>query len=407
MIVNKVGKLHASGPKGRKRWRVKFWVVGDPEARVKYFNLAQDAGVAAAKERLSVSPKNSRASRTVKEHEATRRDAERLLARWLQEVGADPGKAERVRLPMLQEHTNRYLDSIRPRYKKSSLTAIEHTIRYLHDHLKPNRRIDAITPEKADQFFAFLMKKKLADATLKHHLDNARAVFKSAMGTYPGHLRINPFAHIRIKPEPGQGTWKYVSYADAMKAIEACTDQYTSRIGWEVFIALQRFAGLRKGEATVLQKRDVDLTQDPMIIKVDGSKTARSTGERYRIVPVLYPILGDFLVRAIGESNPADPYVVSSQVARGCGAQRTTILRILKRAGLKPWKPTFQVLRGSCEYDFLKLHLPEAVYTQAIGHSPEVSRRYYLAKFQGAQLDEFTRDEFKAAADRLRDILTV
>ena len=65
------------------------------------------------------------------------------------------------------------------------------------------------------------------------------------------------------------------------------------------------------------------------------------------------------------------------------------------------------VLRVSCEYDFLKLHLPEAVYTQAIGHSPEVSRRYYLAKFQGARLDEFTRDEFRAAAERLRDLLPV
>ena len=121
----------------------------------------------------------------------------------------------------------------------------------------------------------------------------------------------------------------------------------------------------------------MDLTQEPIIIKVDGSKTARSKGERYRIVPVLYPVLADLLVRAIGESSPADPYVVSSEVARGKGAQRTTMRRILRRAGVPMWKPTFQVLRACCEYDFLKVGLPEAVYTQAIGHSPEVSRKYY------------------------------
>ena len=69
-------------------------------------------------------------------------------------------------------------------------------------------------------------------------------------------------------------------YQDAVAAIDACTEEYTSKIGWQVFIGIQRFAGLRKGEAISLHKRDVDLTQEPMIIKVDGSKTARSTGER-------------------------------------------------------------------------------------------------------------------------------
>ena len=33
-----------------------------------------------------------------------------------------------------------------------------------------------------------------------------------------------------------------------------------------------------------------------------------------------------------------------------------------------------------------------------------MSRRYYLAKFQGAEPDEFTRDEFKAAAEKCREL---
>lgn len=76
--------------------------------------------------------------------------------------------------------------------------------------------------------------------------------------------------------------------------------------------------------------------------------------------------------------------------------------RIFRRAGIDPWKPTFKILRPSCEYDLLKIGLPEAIYTQAIGHSPEISRKYYLAKFQGVDPDEFTRDEFRAAARRVR-----
>ena len=380
--ISNVGKLHMSGPKGRKRWRVKYWLDDEPDARTHYLARAEGTG------RLG------------------RRDAERLLSRWQQDVGREPGRAHKVKLPTLREYTDRYVASIRPRYKATSLTAIQHTIRYMLDCLKEDRRINQVTPEVADRFFEYLMANDLAEATLKHHLDNARGVFKAAIGTYPDHLRVNPFGHIRIKPEPGQGTWKYVPYKDALAAVNACTDEYTSRIGWQVFIALQRFGGLRKGEAIVLTKQAVDLTQDPMVIKVDCSKTARSKGERYRIVPVLFPVLGDLLVRAIGESGPAERLVVNQSVARGKGAQRNTLLRILKRSGLEPWKPTYQVLRASCEYDFLKLGLPEAVYTQAIGHSPEVSRRYYLAKFQGADLDEFTRDEFRDAANRVKELIS-
>ena len=81
-------------------------------------------------------------------------------------------------------------------------------------------------------------------------------------------------------------------------------------------------------------------------------------------------------------------------------------MRILKRARVATWKPPFQVLRASCEYDLLKVGLPEAVYTQAIRHSPEVSRRYYLAKFHGEKLDDFVRDEFKSAAARVNELIT-
>ena len=108
------------------------------------------------------------ARRKIKEHKATQREAEKLLSRWLQQIGRNPAELQSIHIPTLKEHTDRYIDSIRPRYRQTSLTAIEHTIRYLHDHFKPNRRIDLIRPDMADQFFVFLTSKGLADATLKH-----------------------------------------------------------------------------------------------------------------------------------------------------------------------------------------------------------------------------------------------
>ena len=38
-------------------------------------------------------------------------------------------------------------------------------------------------------------------------------------------------------------------------------------------------------------------------------------------------------------------------------------------------------------------------------HSPAVSRAYYLAKFEDATLEDDARDEFQAAAERVRLLL--
>jgi len=49
--------------------------------------------------------------------------------------------------------------------------------------------------------------------------------------------------------------------------------------------------------------------------------------------------------------------------------------------------------------------LLEADYTKAVGHSPEISRRIYLAKFEGAELDDVSAHRFKAVAEKLAKLL--
>ncbi|MFA9478780.1 hypothetical protein ACERK3_10775 [Phycisphaerales bacterium AB-hyl4] len=71
--------------------------------------------------------------------------------------------------------------------------------------------------------------------------------------------------------------------------------------------------------------------------------------------------------------------------------------RILKRAKVSRWTPAFQVLRACAEVDFLQLGLSERLYTRAIGHSPEVSRKYYLDKFEKTVLEDQERNEYLAA----------
>lgn len=49
--------------------------------------------------------------------------------------------------------------------------------------------------------------------------------------------------------------------------------------------------------------------------------------------------------------------------------------------------------------------LPEADYAKAVGHSPEVSRKFYLAKFEGAGLDDGSAKRFRAVAKKLAELL--
>ena len=62
--------------------------------------------------------------------------------------------------------------------------------------------------------------------------------------------------------------------------------------------------------------------------------------------------------------------------------------------------------RACCEKDFLGLGLSEYHYCRAMGHSPAVSRAYYLAKFEDATSEDDACDEFQAAAKRVKEQLS-
>lgn len=384
MIVDRVGELHQSGPKGRKRWRVKYWLSGEREPRYKWFSRAEG------------------------NDSHSRQEAKKLLARWQQEVGRTPGKASQEKLPVLAEHIEHYLSTAGERCNADVQQYLRVTCGKLIVFFGERRVIDSITPRDADRFLADLQKSGLADASIKSNLNNVKAIFRKAQQNYPDHFRQSPFAHLRVKVKPTKGTWRYVPHEDIVRALPECPSRgRTSKLGWQLLICLCRYAGLRAfSEALEIGKCDVDLTQDPPLLKVYSSKTARASGQPSRVVPVLFPILADLIQEAMMDLT--DPLLVSSKVTRSRSDAHRTLQRIQVRAGLVDvegrtlWRPGFQLHRACCEKDFLGLGLSEYQYCRAIGHSPEVSRRYYLDKFSNAVLEDAARDEFRAAAAKAR-----
>jgi hypothetical protein len=56
---------------------------------------------------------------------------------------------------------------------------------------------------------------------------------------------------------------------------------------------------------------------------------------------------------------------------------RTTFLKVIERAGLKPWPRLFHNLRASCATDWVET-FPNHVVAGWLGHSPMVAATHYL-----------------------------
>ena len=97
----------------------------------------------------------------------------------------------------------------------------------------------------------------------------------------------------------------------------------------------------------------------------------------------------------------APPMSCCRWCTRSCAASRHRSYRVnrpaIKRSGVKPWHPKFQLLRGCAAVDFLRIGLSERAYQQAMGHSPEVSRKYYLDKFEPGVVSAIDEAEYQAA----------
>jgi hypothetical protein len=70
---------------------------------------------------------------------------------------------------------------------------------------------------------------------------------------------------------------------------------------------------------------------------------------------------------------------------------RTGLLKILKRAAIKPWPKLFQNLRSSRSSELITQGFPAYVVASWLGHSVKVANKHY---------NQVTDDHFRRAVDR-------
>lgn len=256
--------------------------------------------------------------------------------------------------------------------KPATLAAYRQTTMSLAAFLGEGTRLDAVTAMHADMWRKALTEPtadghRLAPATVAKRVHVARTIFGRACRW--GMIQASPFAHLKAGSQSNPDRAFYVPADVVLAILNECTDPQ-----WRTIIGLSRFAGLRcPSEIVGLRWGDVDWERWRLTVR--SPKTAAHEGHDVRLVPIgpeLRPILQAAFDQAQVGSEAVVPRLRDARVNL-----RTTFLKLIARAGFKPWPRLFHNLRASCENDWAE-RFPGHVVADWLGHSPKVAREHYL-----------------------------
>lgn len=239
-----------------------------------------------------------------------------------------------------------------------------------------DRPLSTITEGDADRWLVWL-KQKYAGPTVSKSVKVTRLFWAQAIRD--GFASTNPFTHLRTPSEVNTARAYFVDASTFELVLAACPDHE-----WRLVLALARYGGLRTpSEPLALAWSDINWERGRF--RVVAPKTASlDGGERW--VP-LFPELLPHLEEAFERAAPGTVHVVTRWRDGGQNL-RTGLLRILRRAGVKPWPRLFQNLRSSRETELAE-RFPLHVCADWLGNSPKTALAHYT---------QVTEDHFRQAA---------
>lgn len=263
--------------------------------------------------------------------------------------------------------------------KPATIAAYRQGIESIRVAFGDGRSLRSITVAEAEAWRKGLADEGLARATQAKRTRVAKAVFRSAVRW--GLIPSSPFEDLRCGSQTNAERLVYVDRDTATAVLDACPSDE-----WRAIVALVRFAGLRcPSELAPLTWADVDFDKGRLTVR--SPKTEHHEGRGVRMVPLcaeLREIL-DRLFAAAAEGEVAVLPTLSDPRRN----LRTQLVRIIERAGVKPWPKPLQNLRASCACDWAE-RFPAHVVAGWCGHTPLVAAKHYLT----------VRDaHFHAAAD--------
>ena len=282
----------------------------------------------------------------------------------LVEVGiAEP--RVKARVVTLGELLKTYVD--RASVKASTRAAYRQTTGSLLKHLGGGTPLTGIGGEQADVWKKKIVDEGLSPATVAKRVYVARAIFRKAVKW--GMVSTNPFEDLPAGSQQNPDRSFYVSQEIIGAVLERCPGAF-----WRLVVALGRYAGLRIPSEVASLTWD-DIAWDTGRLTVRSPKTARHDGHAVRLVPIC-PELRSILTEAYEQAAEGEKLILPRTLT-GASNLRTTLTKIITRAGHKPWPRLFQNLRASCATDWVERY-PNHVVAKWLGHSPLIAAAHYL-----------------------------
>ncbi|MCA9232149.1 MAG: site-specific integrase [Planctomycetales bacterium] len=221
-------------------------------------------------------------------------------------------------------------------------------------------------------------KENLAENTVRRRSGIAKQFFTAAQRK--GLIENNPFADLKAAVQANAKRFHFVSREDAQKVLDACPDAE-----WRLLFALSRYGGLRcPSEHLKLELTDINWAENRL--RVPSPKTEHHQGGESRFIPI-FPELRPYLEEVFELAKPGQVYLITRY--RDVNANlRSQLLRIIKRAGVKPWPKLFQNLRSTRETELAE-EFPLHVVCAWIGNTQAVAAKHYL---------QVTDEHFQSAA---------
>lgn len=270
-----------------------------------------------------------------------------------------------LKVPRLSEFLNAYVES-RSDVEKSTADKYGNTRRNLLGYFTDDPFINQITRADAESFARYLMG-SVARTTAGKRIKIARMMFNWAINLE--WLIRNPFEGIKAPSQVNRTRDYFVTREETDKAITAAPDAQ-----WRLIIALARYGGLRTPSETLRLTWD-DVLWDQQKIVIHAKKKAKDEHGGVRVIP-MFPELKPFLEACWDRADDGSKYVIT-RYRDTTQNLRTTLGKILKRAGLEPWGKPFQNMRASRETELVE-RFPLHVAAYWIGNSMATAHRHYL-----------------------------
>lgn len=236
----------------------------------------------------------------------------------------------------------------------------------LVEHFGADRQMAKVKPGEADEFCAWL-RARYAQATAARTIKRARQFFKAAVRK--DIVRSNPFDGCKAGHMSNKARAFVVTKEAADKVLQACPDSQ-----WRVLFALARFGGLRCPSETLnLEWSDVDWEKSRIRIRSPKKENDESAGER--VIP-LFPELRPYLEEAWDLAEEGTSHIVT-RYRDDSANLRTTLNKIIRRAGLTPWERPWQNLRLSRQTE-LSATFPLHIVCAWMGNTTAVAAEHYL-----------------------------